>query len=191
MGMEHGGFIRSPDSATWMNFTASLDMGWMEVAEIFRQCQDLLENNIVPKRPIEALVGKKNLETYAQSDDSYKGEIVKRILYQNPGVESIFCAGDDKSLDAGPRETERLNPPVPEPEKRQLPSKCKALEGPEPQLNDALCPIFPASLSPLPQPPFCSSVRNLPFEVPSHSRPPSVFSYYSFIIGNLPKWKDE
>lgn len=37
MSAEHGGFIRSPDSATWMNFTASLDMGWMEeVAEIFR-----------------------------------------------------------------------------------------------------------------------------------------------------------
>lgn len=27
-----------------------------------RQCQDLLENNVVPKRPIEVLVGKKNLE---------------------------------------------------------------------------------------------------------------------------------
>lgn len=27
-----------------------------------RQCQDLLENNLVPKRPIEVLVGKKNLE---------------------------------------------------------------------------------------------------------------------------------
>lgn len=31
-----------------------------------------------------------------QTDSSCKGEIVKRILYQNPGVEFIFCAGDDK-----------------------------------------------------------------------------------------------
>lgn len=131
MSAEHGGFIRSPDSATWMNFTASLDMGWMEeVAEIFRyyterttgshiemkkssitwhyrssdpewgqfqcrQCQDLLENNVVPKRPIEVLVGKKNLEVRPIAVN--KGEIVKRILYQNPGVEFIFCAGDDKT----------------------------------------------------------------------------------------------
>ncbi|KIK42410.1 glycosyltransferase family 20 protein [Suillus luteus UH-Slu-Lm8-n1] len=131
MSAEHGGFIRSPDSATWMNFTASLDMGWMEeVAEIFRyyterttgshierkkssitwhyrssdpewglfqcrQCQDLLENNVVSKRPIEVLVGKKNLEVRPIAVN--KGEIVKRILYQNPGVEFIFCAGDDKT----------------------------------------------------------------------------------------------
>ena len=27
-----------------------------------KQCQDLLENNLVPKRPIEVLVGKNNLE---------------------------------------------------------------------------------------------------------------------------------
>ncbi|KAG1838445.1 DAHP synthetase [Suillus subalutaceus] len=34
---EHGGFICSPDSTVWMNFTVSLDMGRMEeVAEIFR-----------------------------------------------------------------------------------------------------------------------------------------------------------
>ncbi|KAG2156912.1 glycosyltransferase family 20 protein [Suillus bovinus] len=131
MSAEHGGFIRLPDSAVWMNFTASLDMSWMEeVAEIFRyyterttgshiemkkssitwhyrstdpewgqfqcrQCQDLLENNVVPKRPIEVLVGKKNLEVRPIAVN--KGEIVKRILYQNPGVEFIFCAGDDKT----------------------------------------------------------------------------------------------
>ena len=63
------------------------------------------------KRPIEVLVGKKNLEVrpiavnkvghhnfkYAcAADCSFKGEIVKRILYQNPDAEFIFCAGDDK-----------------------------------------------------------------------------------------------
>ncbi|KIK33093.1 hypothetical protein CY34DRAFT_18600 [Suillus luteus UH-Slu-Lm8-n1] len=125
---EHLGHFRV---AAWMNFTASLDMGWVEeVAEIFRyhtermngnhiemkkssitwhyrssdpewgqfqcrQCQDSLDNNIVPKRPIEVLVGKKNLEV--QPITVNKGEIVKRILYQNPGVEFIFCAGDDKT----------------------------------------------------------------------------------------------
>ncbi|KAG1722655.1 glycosyltransferase family 20-domain-containing protein [Suillus lakei] len=61
-----------------------------------RQCQYLLENDVVPKRPIEVLVGKKNLEfrpiAANKTDRSLKGEIVKRILYQNPGVEFIFCA---------------------------------------------------------------------------------------------------
>ncbi|KAG1737028.1 trehalose-phosphatase-domain-containing protein [Suillus lakei] len=124
MSAEHGEFICSLDSAVWMNFTANLDMGWMEeVAEIFRyyterttgshiemkkssitwhyrsadpewghfqcrQCQDLLEKNVVPKRPIEVLAGKKNLEVRPIAAN--KGEFVKRILYQNPGVEFIF-----------------------------------------------------------------------------------------------------
>ncbi|KAG8217002.1 glycosyltransferase family 20 protein [Butyriboletus roseoflavus] len=143
MSAEHGGFIREPsngnaarnlateDEETWVNFTAQLDMGWMdEVAEIFRyyterttgshievkkssitwhyrasdpewglfqcrQCQDLLENNLAHKRPIEVLVGKKNLEVRPLAVN--KGEIVKRILYMNPDAEFIFCAGDDKT----------------------------------------------------------------------------------------------
>jgi trehalose 6-phosphate synthase/phosphatase len=146
MSAEHGGFIRDPSNGngkgkstaaaddgdeTWVNFTAQLDMGWMdEVAEIFRyyterttgshievkkssitwhyrasdpewglfqcrQCQDLLENNLAHKRPIEVLVGKKNLEVRPLAIN--KGEIVKRILYLNPDAEFIFCAGDDKT----------------------------------------------------------------------------------------------
>ncbi|KAG1820990.1 uncharacterized protein BJ212DRAFT_1478087 [Suillus subaureus] len=96
MSMEHGRFIHSPDSTVWMNFTASLDMGWREeVAEIFRQCQDLLENNVVSKSPIKMLMSKKNLEVRPIAVN--KGEIVKHILYQNPGVEFIFCAGDNKT----------------------------------------------------------------------------------------------
>ncbi|KAF9234444.1 trehalose 6-phosphate phosphatase [Melanogaster broomeanus] len=135
MSAEHGGFIRDPNGGDaeqeeWMNFTAKLDMEWMEeVAEIFRyyterttgshieikksaitwhyrasdpewglfqcrQCQDLLENNVAHKRPIEVLVGKKNLEVRPLAVN--KGEIVKRILYMNPDSEFIFCAGDDK-----------------------------------------------------------------------------------------------
>jgi trehalose 6-phosphate synthase/phosphatase len=75
-----------------------------------RQCQDLLENNVAHKRPIEGiispfkvlrvlscsvvLVGKKNLEVRPLAIN--KGEIVKRILYLNPDAEFVFCAGDDK-----------------------------------------------------------------------------------------------
>lgn len=59
-----------------------------------RQCQDLLENNLVHKRPIEVLVGKKNLEVRPIAVN--KGEIVKRILYYHPDAEFVFCAGDDK-----------------------------------------------------------------------------------------------
>jgi len=46
------------------------------------------------KRPIEVLVGKKNLEVRPIAVN--KGEIVKRIVYKNPDAEFIFCAGDDK-----------------------------------------------------------------------------------------------
>lgn len=60
-----------------------------------RQCQDLLENNVANKRPIDILVGKKNLEVRPSAVN--KGEIVKRILYQNPDAEFVFCAGDDKT----------------------------------------------------------------------------------------------
>jgi len=60
-----------------------------------RQCQDLLENNVAHKRPIEVLVGKKNLEVRPIAVN--KGEIVKRILYLNPDAQFVFCAGDDKT----------------------------------------------------------------------------------------------
>ena len=60
-----------------------------------RQCQDLLENNLAHKRPIEVLIGKKNLEVRPVAIN--KGEIVKRIVYQNPDAAFIFCAGDDKT----------------------------------------------------------------------------------------------
>ncbi|TFY57632.1 hypothetical protein EVG20_g8465 [Dentipellis fragilis] len=131
MSAEHGGFIREPGTRTWMNFTETLDMSWMdEVLEVFRyyterttgshievkkssitwhyrssdpewgqfqcrQCQDLLENNVAHKRPIEVLVGKKNLEVRPIAVN--KGEIVKRILYEHPDAEFVFCAGDDKT----------------------------------------------------------------------------------------------
>ena len=40
------------------------------------------------------LVGKKNLEVRPMAVN--KGEIVKRIMYENPDAEFVFCAGDDK-----------------------------------------------------------------------------------------------
>ncbi|KAJ6470395.1 trehalose-phosphatase-domain-containing protein [Mycena sanguinolenta] len=109
---EHGGFMREPGQETWMGEVEEIFRYYTErttgsVVEMkkssitwhyrasdpewglfqCRQCQDLLENNLPHKRPIEVLVGKKNLE----------GEIVKRLLYKNPDAEFIFCAADDKT----------------------------------------------------------------------------------------------
>ncbi|KAF9479323.1 trehalose-6-phosphate phosphatase [Pholiota conissans] len=78
-------------SITWHYRGADPEWGQFQC----RQCQDLLENNLAHKRPIEVLVGKKNLEVRPIAVN--KGEIVKRILYQNPDADFIFCAGDDKT----------------------------------------------------------------------------------------------
>jgi len=40
------------------------------------------------------LVGKKNLEVRPLAVN--KGEIVRRLIYENPEADFIFCAGDDK-----------------------------------------------------------------------------------------------
>ncbi|SJK98408.1 related to trehalose-6-phosphate phosphatase [Armillaria ostoyae] len=78
-------------SITWHYRSTDPEWGQFQC----RQCQDLLENNLAHKRPIEVLVGKKNLEVRPIAVN--KGEIVKRILYYNPDAEFIFCAGDDKT----------------------------------------------------------------------------------------------
>jgi trehalose 6-phosphate synthase/phosphatase len=73
-----------------------------------------LENNLAHKRPIEGtakiyncgvgsllkifllvLIGKKNIEVRPVAIN--KGEIVKRIVYNHPEADFIFCAGDDKT----------------------------------------------------------------------------------------------
>lgn len=41
------------------------------------------------------LVGKKNLEVRPLAVN--KGEIVRRLIYENPSADFIFCAGDDKT----------------------------------------------------------------------------------------------
>ncbi|KAI9569783.1 glycosyltransferase family 20 protein [Boletus coccyginus] len=78
-------------SITWHYRSSDPEWGWFQC----RHCQDLLENNLAHKRPIEVLVGKKNLEVRPLAVN--KGEIVKRILYLNPDAEFVFCAGDDKT----------------------------------------------------------------------------------------------
>ncbi|KAF9066784.1 glycosyltransferase family 20-domain-containing protein [Rhodocollybia butyracea] len=78
-------------SITWHYRSADPEWGQFQC----RQCQDLLENNLAHKRPIEVLVGKKNLEVRPIAVN--KGEIVKRLVYKNPQVEFIFCVGDDKT----------------------------------------------------------------------------------------------
>ncbi|EJC97623.1 trehalose-6-phosphate phosphatase [Fomitiporia mediterranea MF3/22] len=78
-------------SITWHYRSSDPEWGLFQC----RQCQDLLENNLARKRPIEVLVGKKNLEVRPLAVN--KGEIVKRILYEHPEAEFVFCAGDDKT----------------------------------------------------------------------------------------------
>ncbi|KAI8974855.1 trehalose 6-phosphate phosphatase [Trametes punicea] len=78
-------------SITWHYRSADPEWGLFQC----HQCQDLLENNLARKRPIEVLVGKKNLEVRPLAVN--KGEIVKRILYFHPDAEFVFCAGDDKT----------------------------------------------------------------------------------------------
>jgi len=87
-----GSFIElKKSSITWHYRSADPEWGSFQC----KQCLDLLETNLAPKRPIEVLVGKKNLEVRPIAIN--KGEIVKRILYQNPDAEFVFCAGDDKT----------------------------------------------------------------------------------------------
>ncbi|KIO16754.1 hypothetical protein M407DRAFT_183020, partial [Tulasnella calospora MUT 4182] len=78
-------------SITWHYRASDPDWGSFQC----KQCLDLLQTNLVPKRPIEVLVGKKNLEVRPIAIN--KGEIVKRLLYTNPDAEWVFCAGDDKT----------------------------------------------------------------------------------------------
>ncbi|KAL6300944.1 trehalose 6-phosphate phosphatase [Sparassis latifolia] len=78
-------------SITWHYRSSDPEWGLFQC----HQCQDLLQNNVARKRPIEVLVGKKNLEVRPLAVN--KGEIVKRILYFHPDAEFVFCAGDDKT----------------------------------------------------------------------------------------------
>ncbi|KAI9008996.1 glycosyltransferase family 20-domain-containing protein [Phycomyces nitens] len=78
-------------SITWHYRNADATYGAFQAKE----CQNHLENAIVSKLPVEILVGKKNLEVRPMAIN--KGEIVKRILSQNPDADMVICAGDDKT----------------------------------------------------------------------------------------------
>lgn len=78
-------------SITWHYRNSDPDFGEFQC----KQALDLLESSLAPRRPIEVLVGKKNLEVRPLAVN--KGEIVRRLMYENPDVDLIFCAGDDKT----------------------------------------------------------------------------------------------
>ncbi|KAI0240017.1 hypothetical protein L0F63_001464 [Massospora cicadina] len=60
-----------------------------------KECQNLLENTVACKLPVDILIGKKNIEVRPIAIN--KGEIVKRLLTLHPDVDFVFCAGDDKT----------------------------------------------------------------------------------------------
>ncbi|KAG0185999.1 threalose-6-phosphate phosphatase [Apophysomyces sp. BC1034] len=87
-----GSFVEHKKSSiTWHYRLADAEYGAFQAKE----CQNHLENAFVSKLPVEILVGKKNLEVRPMSIN--KGEIVKRILSQNPDTQLVICAGDDKT----------------------------------------------------------------------------------------------
>jgi trehalose 6-phosphate synthase/phosphatase len=77
-------------SITWHYRNADPDFGEFQC----KQALDLLESSLAPRRPIEVLVGKKNLEVRPLAIN--KGEIVRRLVYENPDAEFVICCGDDK-----------------------------------------------------------------------------------------------
>ncbi|KAI8096964.1 glycosyltransferase family 20-domain-containing protein [Halteromyces radiatus] len=60
-----------------------------------KECQNHLENAIVPKLPVEILLGKKNIEIRPTVVN--KGSAVKRALAQTSAAGFILCAGDDRT----------------------------------------------------------------------------------------------
>jgi len=87
-----GSFIEHKRSSiTWHYRQADPEYGIFQSKE----CQNHLEAAILPKLPVEILLGKKNLEVRPTSIN--KGEIVKRLLTSYPDVDFVFCAGDDRT----------------------------------------------------------------------------------------------
>ncbi|KDN52245.1 glycosyltransferase family 20 protein [Tilletiaria anomala UBC 951] len=79
-------------SITWHYRNSDPDYGSFQAKE----CQAHLENLTATNNlAIEVLVGKKNLEVRPLAVN--KGEIVKRILWDNTDGEFVLCAGDDKT----------------------------------------------------------------------------------------------
>ncbi|CAO1629570.1 unnamed protein product [Parajaminaea phylloscopi] len=79
-------------SITWHYRNADPDYGLFQAKE----CQAHLDNFAAQEKfAIEVMVGKKNLEVRPLAVN--KGEIVKRIVYDHPDAEFVFCAGDDRT----------------------------------------------------------------------------------------------
>ncbi|CAO1620800.1 unnamed protein product [Jaminaea pallidilutea] len=79
-------------SITWHYRNADPDYGAFQAKE----CQAHLDNFAAQEKfAIEVMVGKKNLEVRPLAVN--KGEIVKRIVYEHPDAEFVFCAGDDRT----------------------------------------------------------------------------------------------
>ncbi|RGB26990.1 glycosyltransferase family 20 protein [Rhizophagus diaphanus] len=87
-----GSFIEHKRSSiTWHYRQADPEYGAFQAKE----CQNHLQSAILPKLPVEVLLGKKNLEVRPTSFN--KGEIVKRLLVSHPDADFVFCAGDDRT----------------------------------------------------------------------------------------------
>ncbi|KAF0420413.1 glycosyltransferase family 20-domain-containing protein [Gigaspora margarita] len=82
---------RKRSSITWHYRQADPEYGAFQAKE----CQNHLEGAILPKLPVEILLGKKNLEVRPTLIN--KGEIVKRLLTGMQEVDFVFCAGDDRT----------------------------------------------------------------------------------------------
>ncbi|SPO26435.1 related to trehalose-6-phosphate phosphatase [Ustilago trichophora] len=105
-----GSFIEQKKSAiTWHYRGADPDFGSFQAKECQAHLENLTSQN---KLAIEVLVGKKNLEVRPLAIN--KGEIVKRILYDHPDAEFVFCAGDDKTDEDMFRTLFNLAPSSPE-----------------------------------------------------------------------------
>ncbi|SPO41190.1 related to trehalose-6-phosphate phosphatase [Pseudozyma flocculosa] len=88
-----GSFIEQKKSSiTWHYRGADPDFGSFQAKECQAHLENLTSHN---KLPVEVLVGKKNLEVRPLAVN--KGEIVKRLLYDHPDADFVFCAGDDKT----------------------------------------------------------------------------------------------
>ncbi|KAN0065674.1 hypothetical protein ACQY0O_000804 [Thecaphora frezii] len=87
-----GSFIEQKSSVTWHYRGADPDLGSFQAKECQAHLENLTSHN---KLPVEVLVGKKNLEVRPLVVK--KGDIVKRLLYDNTDADFVFCAGDDKT----------------------------------------------------------------------------------------------
>ncbi|KAI9323710.1 glycosyltransferase family 20-domain-containing protein [Dichotomocladium elegans] len=78
-------------SITWHYRLADAQYGEFQAKE----CQNHLENNIVPKLPVDVLINQKTIEVRPVNIN--KGVVAKRILAELNTVDLVICAGDDRT----------------------------------------------------------------------------------------------